>query len=262
MSGYEKAVFISYAWGEDTHEREAIVNQLDLSLQRRGVTIIRDKRDLGYKGMIRDFMKRIGEGYCVIVVISDKYLRSKNCMFELVEIAANKDFSDRIFPIVLADAKIYEATDRIDYLKYWEQKKTELNEKMRGLSDLAHITGISEELNDYDNFRDEIDRLTTVIKNMNTLSPDILKDSDFQQLYDALAQRMGPVWAASRPSTKNTPPPHRYLMTYHSVPTCLFRETLFSPGASRTWKNWKRHCSPLPCRKKSRGRGRQWSTRQ
>ena len=88
MSGYEKAVFISYAWGEDTHERETIVNQLDQSLQRRGVTIIRDKRDLGYKGMIRDFMKRIGEGYCVIVVISDKYLRSKNCMFELVEIAA------------------------------------------------------------------------------------------------------------------------------------------------------------------------------
>ena len=157
MSDYENAVFISYAWGEETDKREAIVNQLDQSLQARGIKIVRDKRDLGYKGMIREFMQRIGTGNCVIVVISDKYLRSKNCMFELVEIAANKDFADRVFPIVLSDAKIYDAKDRIGYLKHWEQKKTELDAEMRGLKELTHTPGISEELNDYDRFRDEID---------------------------------------------------------------------------------------------------------
>ena len=173
MSDYENAVFISYAWGEETHEREAIVNQLDRSLRARGLTIIRDKRDLGYKGMIRDFMQRIGAGNCVIVVISDKYLRSKNCMFELVEIAANKDFADRIFPIVLPDAKIYEAVDRIAYLKHWEKKKEDLNAELRNLKDLSNIQGITDELNDYDRFRDEISNLMYIIKNMNTLSPGI-----------------------------------------------------------------------------------------
>ena len=78
MPEYEQAVFISYAWGEDTQEREVIVNQRDQSLQKRVLKIIRDKRDLGYKGSIRNFMQRIGEGDCVIVIISDKYLRSKN----------------------------------------------------------------------------------------------------------------------------------------------------------------------------------------
>ncbi|MFN8433765.1 MAG: tetratricopeptide repeat protein [Anaerolineales bacterium] len=208
MSDYENAVFISYAWGEETHEREAIVNQLDQSLQKRGIKIVRDKRDLGYKGMIREFMQRIGAGNCVVVVISDKYLRSKNCMFELVEIAANKDFANRVFPIVLSDAKIYEAVDRIDYLKHWEQKKADLDAKMRSLKELANIPGISEEMDDYDRFRDEIDRLTTVIKNMNTLSPDILRDSDFQQVYDALIQRMGPSWTASNPSPSPAPATH------------------------------------------------------
>lgn len=157
--------------------------------------------------MIREFMQRIGAGHCVIVVISDKYLRSKNCMFELVEIAANKDFADRVFPIVLSDAKIYEAVDRIDYLKHWEQKKADLDTKMRSLKELTHTPGISEELNDYDRFRDEIDRLTTVIKNMNTLSPDILRSSDFQPLYDALIQRMGPVWYSSKEDAKFSPAP-------------------------------------------------------
>lgn len=200
MAEYEQAVFISYAWGEETQEREAIVNQLDQSLQKRGLKIIRDKRDLGYKGMIRQFMERIGEGTCVIVVLSDKYLRSKNCMYELVEIASNKDFVNRVFPIVLSDAKIYDAIDRINYKKYWKQKKDQLNQEILSLGDLSNITGISEELDDYDRFGDEFDKLTTTLKNMNTLSPDILRDSDFQQLYDALVERMSSMWGQAKSS--------------------------------------------------------------
>jgi hypothetical protein len=206
MPDYKQSVFISYAWGEETHEREAIVNQLDQSLQKRGLKIIRDKRDLGYKGRIREFMSRIGDGDCIIIVISDKYLKSKNCMFELVEIAANKDFIERIFPIVLSDAKIYEALDRIAYKKYWNQKKNELNQEMLTLGDLSNITGISEELNDYDRFGDEFDKLTTTLKNMNTLSPDILRESDFQQLYDALVERMSTTWAKSQDTDQQSKP--------------------------------------------------------
>lgn len=73
MSNDTQSIFISYAWGG---EREEIVNQIDKSLQERGVKITRDKRDLGYKGSIKEFMERIGKGNCIIVVISDKYLRS------------------------------------------------------------------------------------------------------------------------------------------------------------------------------------------
>ena len=46
MQPYEQAVFISYAWGG---EREEIVNQIDKTLQERGIKITRDKRDLGYR---------------------------------------------------------------------------------------------------------------------------------------------------------------------------------------------------------------------
>ena len=75
-------VYISYAWGG---ESERIVNELDTDLQTRGIMVVRDKRDLGFKGMIRDFMQQIGRGHAVILVISDKYLKSPNCMFELVD---------------------------------------------------------------------------------------------------------------------------------------------------------------------------------
>ena len=42
------------------------------------------------------FEQRIGQGQCIILVISDKYLRSEHCMFELVEVDKNRDLRERI----------------------------------------------------------------------------------------------------------------------------------------------------------------------
>jgi internalin A len=186
MQAYEQAVFISYAWGG---EREEIVNQIDEALQKRGIKIIRDKRDLGYKGSITGFMERIGQGNCVIVVISDKYLRSPNCMFELVEFAENKQFHDRIFPVVLADADIYDPVKRIAYVKHWEIKRAELAEAIKTL-DPANLQGIREDMDLYDRIRDRISGLASILKDMNTLTPDMHRGSDFSELYDSIVKRM------------------------------------------------------------------------
>jgi hypothetical protein len=94
----EKQVFISYAWGG---ESERITNQIEEAFQAKEITIIRDKKYLKYKESIKEFMQRIGQGTCVIAVISDSYLKSENCMFELLEIAKNRDFYNRIFPLIL-----------------------------------------------------------------------------------------------------------------------------------------------------------------
>jgi hypothetical protein len=186
MGDKEQFVFISYAWGG---EREEIVNQIDQALQQRGIKIIRDKRDLGYKGSIKSFMERIGRGNCVIVVISNKYLRSSNCMFELVEIAENKQFYDRVFPLVLEDANIYDPVKRIEYVKHWEEKRAELAGAMKEL-DPANLQGIREDMDLFDRIRDKISGLASLLKDMNTLTPEMHRESDFSELYDAIQKRM------------------------------------------------------------------------
>ena len=186
MESYENKVFISYAWGV---EREEIVNQIEQSLQERGLKIVRDKNELGFKGSIKEFMERIGQGNCVIVVVSDKYLKSDNCMLELVEIAENKQFRNRIFPIVLADADIYDPVKRSEYVKYWETKRAELADAMKKL-DPAHLQGLREDIDNYDRFRDEISGLATILKDMNTLTPEMHQNSDFKELYDAIEKRI------------------------------------------------------------------------
>jgi internalin A len=116
----------------------------------------------------------------VIVIISDKYLRSPNCMFELVKIADNQQFYDRIFPIVLADADIYDPVKRIEYVKYWEAKRAELAEAIKSV-DPANLQGLREDMDLYDRIRDKISGLTSILKDMNTLTPDMHQDSDFSR---------------------------------------------------------------------------------
>ena len=127
-------IFFSYAWGDQNEtgsSREKIVNDLYDALVAAGFTVIRDKNDLRYKGLISDLTQRIGRGKFIVVAISDKYLKSTYCMSELLEIyrRSNSDIDEllkKIFPIVLDDAKIYNPEDRVDYLDYWETKKKSL----------------------------------------------------------------------------------------------------------------------------------------
>lgn len=202
MQPYEQAVFISYAWGG---EREEIVNQIDKTLQERGIKITRDKRDLGYRGSIKEFMERIGQGNCEIVVVSDKYIRSPNCMFELVEIAENKQFHDRIFPVVLADADIYDPVKRLGYVKYWEDQRNELASAMKTVAP-ANLQGIRDDMDLYDRIRDKVSGLVSILKDMNTLTPEIHQDSNFSQLYEAVEKRLKENPSSPDAETKTSAP--------------------------------------------------------
>lgn len=144
---------------------------------------------LSYKGLIQDFMERIGRGKCVIAVISDKYLKSPNCMFELVQVAKNGEIRDRIFPIVLADAQIYKPVARIKYIQHWENEIKELDEAMRGVG-AANLQGFREEIDQYTEIRNTIAELTNLLKDMNTLTPDIHSQSEFQDLIKAIEDRL------------------------------------------------------------------------
>ncbi len=181
------SIYISYAWGS---ESEAIAEAIEKEFQKRGLRIIRDKNDLGYKGRIKTFMEEIGRGKYIILIISNKYLRSENCMFELLQIFRNRDFYERIFPVVLEEVKIAKAVDRLDLLKYWENETENLNAKIRELKELSNIQGVTDDLNLYTEIRGNIARLTHILKDINTLTTDRHIQSDFEQLYELVEEKV------------------------------------------------------------------------
>ena len=183
----QKEVFISYTWRDQ--QSKPLVEKIEQAFQAKGIKIIRDTNAIGYKERFKEFMQRLSRGTCVILVISDQYLKSENCMYELVEIAKDKDFYKRIFPIILADAKIFKPIERIKYIKHWEDKIKELDEAMKGVS-AANLQGFREEIDQYTEIRNTSAELTNLLKDMNTLTPDIHSDSEFESLLNAIAHRL------------------------------------------------------------------------
>ncbi|HME24943.1 MAG TPA: leucine-rich repeat domain-containing protein [Acetobacteraceae bacterium] len=127
--------FVSYAWGDDmspeAREREDVVDRLCAEAETRGVHIIRDKTTLRTGDRIAAFMRRIGTGDRVFVVLSEKYLRSPYCMFELCEIWRHSrgdeaDFRRRVSTYALPDANARTPIERIRLAADWKTQHDEI----------------------------------------------------------------------------------------------------------------------------------------
>ncbi len=181
-----KEIFISYAWGG---ESQKIADELYQVFQKKGA-IVQDQQHLSFGERIMDFIKRMSTGKCVIVVISEKYLKSENCMYELIQIAKNGQFTDRVFPIVLKDAKIYRPIDLIYYVKYWEEKVVKLEAAMKGLP-TESLKEFRDNIDLYKKIRNSIANLIDLIKDMNTLGIETHRNSDFKELVKAIMHKIG-----------------------------------------------------------------------
>lgn len=141
----EPQVFVSYAWGDDSPEgrsRGKLVDDLCEAMAGQGLTIRRDRDELRPGDLISDFMDRLAAGDCILAVISDKYLRSEYCMYELFRIWRNcadqpERFQGKVIPLILPDAKLNALADRLHRAIYWEEQEEALRPLISG-----HMTAV------------------------------------------------------------------------------------------------------------------------
>jgi hypothetical protein len=180
-------VFVSYAWN---NESKALVDTLQTALEAEGIHLLRDREEVRYKDSIREFMRRIGQGKGIVVVISEKYLKSENCMFEMLEIAKAQGFRERIFPIVLVDANIYTPIEQIRYMQHWEKETLKLDEALKTVrGDKLH--NLRESLDLYAQIRDSFDEIAHTLRDMNALTPDQHEGSGFEELISRIKAQLG-----------------------------------------------------------------------
>lgn len=113
-------VFLSYCWA-DTEK----ANVIDDYLKSHKIKVARDVRDIRNWQSLKEFMRGIRNQDYAVLLISDSYLKSINCMFEVLEIMKEDQYAKRIFPAVI-DSKIYSVGEQIKYVKYWEDKTNKL----------------------------------------------------------------------------------------------------------------------------------------
>ena len=68
----------------------------------------------------------------MILLISDAYLKSANCMYEVLEVMRDRQYQDKIFPAVVHTG-IYKPAIRASYVKHWQAEYEELKHDLEGI---------------------------------------------------------------------------------------------------------------------------------
>lgn len=161
----DKTIFLSYNWQDAD-----IANRIDTYLSGiNGITIRRDVRDIGSWDSIREFMKSVRQQDYVVLIVSDLYLKSKNCMFEVTEILKEQAYAGRIFPAVV-ERGIYDPLIRMEYIKYWQQECHKLETAIRGI-DPSVTVEVAADLKRYKSIASSIGEFLDLVSDMN--NPDI-----------------------------------------------------------------------------------------
>jgi len=154
-----KKVFLSYCHNE-SRIADIIENKIK-EIAKNKIEISRDIRKLQYKDSLDEYMQSIKEHDFVISIVSDGYLKSSPCMYEITELMRDRNYYDKLLFVIISDddikfysnkdikikdikADIY-STNRFDYIKYWEVEKTKIDKKVVEIRNPALMLELTEE---------------------------------------------------------------------------------------------------------------------
>lgn len=178
-------IFISYSWSDDE-----LANDIDNKFAKIGINLVRDRRDLKYKSSIKEFMKQIRQGDFALIIISDNYLKSSNCMYEVTEFIKDENYKERILPILKNDAKIFKAIERNQYIRYWQNEYMKLKEELSDIDEANKIDYIRELIR-YEKIQRELPDFMSNISDMNLITCDThITEEDFDKIQVLLFEGM------------------------------------------------------------------------
>lgn len=152
-------IFLSFC-----QKDECIANLIEDQLRfltNDGIDFSRYNR-VPYKGSFRQFMNSIPDHDFVLSIVSDSYLKSQACMYEVGETVKDHNFEKKLLFIVLNEndqkyyssdnnnpvaARIYGSeTERLAYTLYWKKKYIKLEEQIKEIDDIEATSNAANEL--------------------------------------------------------------------------------------------------------------------
>ena len=202
----KKRIFISYSWAN-----KDIADLIDDDFQKLRYTLTRDERDIRYKDSIKEFMQQIGKHDFVIMLLSDSYLKSENCMYEVMEVMRDREYKKKILMIVLKDedkkfyknhekfmvddpefkalkvgAEIYSSSGRIGYTEYWETCEVEMVSQISRIQNDINKIQPLKELRRIKNISSNISDFLEGIKDWKSVSLQSLKETDYAEILSCI----------------------------------------------------------------------------
>lgn len=157
-------MFVSYCQKDSIY-----ADNIDLYFKDKDITIHRDIRDISHWKSIREYMQSIRDMDYAVLIITDNYLKSFNCMFEALEVMKERDYQDRIFPVVV-EKSIYNPSGRIQFIAYWQVEFKKLKDDMNKIDNIINAGSIIDDLKRTQNIVLNIDEFLGKVADMNNPS--------------------------------------------------------------------------------------------
>ena len=174
-------IFLSYS-----HKDEEIADGVDNFFISKNIQLTRDVRDAMPYSSLKKFMDTIRDHDYVIMLISDAYLKSTNCMYEVIQFIQEKKYIEKTFPIIIDNkADIFKKEKHIDYIKFWQNKYKGFKDKINNLEN----TGTAQshvELDKIDKIQSNIGDFLNKIADLKCFSLDELENTNYKAILDKI----------------------------------------------------------------------------
>lgn len=115
-------VYISHKNDEESNN---YVKDICIALKNGNIKYVIDFEHAKYRNNLKDFEEKIGDGLIVLPIVSESYLKSLECMYELAKTCENGHLPQRLFPLITFDID-RSAQGLKSQLTYWNEKLQKL----------------------------------------------------------------------------------------------------------------------------------------
>ncbi len=120
-----------------------------------------------------------------ILLISDSYLKSRNCMKEVLHVLKETNYKDKILPIIVDNPSVYSIEGRIEYSQFWENEKNKITTLISSLPPTSIVKEI-EELKIIENIANTINDFLIHISDVKNIKFDELKEESYKSIIEFL----------------------------------------------------------------------------
>lgn len=121
----KQSLFISYCWKDGNTYADELETQL-----KDEFDVQRDKSQLIANDDIYDFMSKIANCDNVIIVLTEEYVKSLNCMLEMAFLVSQDDWPMKAMVLVI-DNSLYSIERKLEIINYWLLRQKACADGMR-----------------------------------------------------------------------------------------------------------------------------------
>lgn len=174
-------IFLSYS-----HNNINIADKVDKFFHSKNILLTRDVRDAFPYSSIKKFMDTIRDHDYVIILVSDAYLKSTNCMYEVIQFIKEKNYINRTFPIIIDNkAQIFDRSKHSKYIRYWQEKYVEFEAKIKAIQTIGTVT-LYKELDKIEKIQSNIGDFLDKIIDLNCVTLEKLENTDYKAIVDKI----------------------------------------------------------------------------